>query len=186
MTVLCQTGTIDPLHRTLAIDTCLAAGQLQVVIPDHRTTMLFTARSPAFAPVLREADPQTNNVVRTEHFSAHQPWLVLTYLRHSALTASWETLCAVTEQALLDHLRDLRSIQIAQLLYMAPPRRGPKKRWARHQIRLIERGRSGISHVSVYTDDRGEQFCFDAPAVDPETVTHRRQVLNVCPYQYFD
>lgn len=147
--------------------------------------MLFTARSPAFETANPDQEGGLSSLVRTLGLPAHRPWLVLTYLLQQPLISSWETVCAGSSDDLLTHVKQLRGVAFAHLLYLAPPAT-PQGKWARHQIRLIEQGRSESMTVNVFSDERGRAFCFDRPDVDPEDVQQKRVLLRLRPYIDFN
>lgn len=147
--------------------------------------MLFTARSSSFPQVIRE-EPLEPHASPQPVQPAHLPWFVLTFLDLGALTATWETVCACTEKELLAHLKDRPRAEFAQLLCMAPPVWSARRRWSRHHISTIDKGRVDGRFVTVYTSDRGEQYCFDAKDVNPADVTHRFRLFHVQPRVHFD
>lgn len=148
--------------------------------------MFVTARSPSFVSTRKGTGPGESKVVRLDGVQTCLPWFVMTYRRDDSQTSCWETICTARADDLLNHVKDFPKAYIAQLLYMAPPRQGTGGMWCRHQIRMIESGRCDSVVVSLFTDDTGHEFCFDAPHIEARLVTHRTPVLRVRREFYFD
>nr|WP_145546444.1 hypothetical protein [Variovorax boronicumulans] len=147
--------------------------------------MLFTARSMPFSSPL--AGSTVSSIARTRNVAAHLPWLVVTFLGVGESSSRWETVCAVREEELLDHLKRAGSIRIAQFLYMGPPK-GAGETWARHEIHRLERVTSPQGELFVYVDNRERKHCFANADfdVDSSSVSMRETLVRVDRYVHFD
>ncbi|MGJ7578556.1 hypothetical protein ACSFA3_00055 [Variovorax sp. RHLX14] len=148
--------------------------------------MIFTARSPSFIQSIGEAHFGVGKALHQAAYKTHQPWFVLTYLSEDEGSGSWETVCAQALRDILEHLKTRPQAQLASLLMMAPPRWSVKRKWSPFRVDFIERGKHQGAEVFVYHVAGRGQFCFDAPGVEAEDVTHRRRVLEVGWFRHFD
>jgi hypothetical protein len=146
--------------------------------------MLFVARSLPFASSNQEADGDVPSLARARGRPIHLPWFVVTFLAVAEASAKWETACAVREEDLFDHLRKAGDIQIAELLYMAPPTGNGK--WTRHRVGRIEQGVTAQGVFSIYIDSAGHEFCFSNPELDLEMVKKRKVLLRVDWWRAFN
>ena len=145
--------------------------------------MLFTARSPALSSLQPSAG--VTSIARNRGMPAHLPWFVVTLIRTEDASSRWETACAAREEDLLEHLKRAGDIQIAELLYMAPPL-GSGRMWARHHVYRIEKGYSEDSEFSIYINGGGHEICFANPDLDFELVKKRKVIFRVQHWRHFD